>query len=259
MRAYWAILLAGFRRQATYRLAAATGLVTNAFFGVVRTAIFLALYRQRGQVAGMDLGDALTYVWVLESLFGVIWVAWFWETAESIRSGDFVVELLRPGDLYLRLLAFDLGRSVNLLAVRALPAITVAALLLPLRLPGSPAGLVLLALSLLLAAVVGFQLRLLFSMAAFWTPDYRSLWNLIFPVVWLLSGFMVPVEYFPTALRVLANASPLASLVMAPVRVASGRSVAGSLAAQLLWVAALWLAGRAVLAHANRRLVVHGG
>jgi ABC-2 type transport system permease protein len=133
------MLLAGFRRQATYRLAAATGLVTNAFFGVVRTAIFLALYRQRGQVAGMDLGDALTYVWVLESLFGVIWVAWFWETAESIRSGDFVVELLRPGDLYLRLLAFDLGRSVNLLAVRALPAITVAALLLPLRLLGSPA------------------------------------------------------------------------------------------------------------------------
>jgi ABC-type uncharacterized transport system permease subunit len=107
VRAYWAMLLAGFRRQATYRLAAATGLVTNAFFGVVRTAIFLALYRQRGQVAGMDLGDALTYVWVLESLFGVIWVAWFWETAESIRSGDFVVELLRPGDLPLRE-SFDL-------------------------------------------------------------------------------------------------------------------------------------------------------
>jgi ABC-2 type transport system permease protein len=81
------MLLAGFRRQAAYRLAAVTGLVTNAFFGAVRTAVFLALYRQRGQVAGMDLSDALTYVWVLEALFGVIWVAWFWETAESIRSG----------------------------------------------------------------------------------------------------------------------------------------------------------------------------
>jgi ABC-2 type transport system permease protein len=259
VRAYWAMLLAGFRRQATYRLAAATGLFTNAFFGLVRTAIFLALYRQRGQVGGMDLADALTYVWVLESVFGVIWVAWFWETAESIRSGDFVVELLRPGDLYLRLLAFDVGRSVNLLAVRAVPGITVAALLLPLRLPGSPAGLLLFALSLVLAAVVGFQLRLLFSTVAFWTPDYRSLWGLVFPVVWLVSGFMVPVEYFPAALRVVANASPLAALLMAPVRVASSRAVAVSLAGQLLWVAVLWLAGRLVLALANRRLVVHGG
>jgi len=43
------------------------------------------------------------------------------------------------------------------------------------------------------------------------------------------------------------------------VRVASGRAVAASLAGQLLWVAALWLMGRVVLAHANRRLVVHGG
>jgi ABC-2 type transport system permease protein len=257
--AYWAMLLAGFRRQAAYRLAAVTGLVTNAFFGAVRTAVFLALYRQRGQVAGMDLSDALTYVWVLEALFGVIWVAWFWETAESIRSGDFVVELLRPGDLYLRLLAFDLGRSVNLLVVRAAPAIAVAALLLPLRLPGSPAGLALFGTSLLLAAVVGFQLRLLFSAAAFWTADYRSLWGLVFPVVWLVSGFMVPVEYFPAALRLVADASPLTALVMAPVRVASGRAVAAALAGQLLWVAALWLAGRFMLAVANRRLVVHGG
>jgi hypothetical protein len=68
------------------------------FFGVVRTAIFLALYRQQEQVAGLDVRDALTYVWVLEGLFGVVWVAWFWELTEAIRSGEFVVELLRPGD-----------------------------------------------------------------------------------------------------------------------------------------------------------------
>jgi ABC-type uncharacterized transport system permease subunit len=42
------------------------------FFGVVRTAIFLALYRQQEQVAGLDVRDALTYVWVLEGLFGVV-------------------------------------------------------------------------------------------------------------------------------------------------------------------------------------------
>jgi ABC-2 type transport system permease protein len=170
-----------------------------------------------------------------------------------------VAELLRPGDPYLRLLAFDLGRTLSVLATRTVPTLTVAALLLPLRLPGSPAGLALFGTSLLLAAVVGFQLRLLFSAAAFWTADYRSLWGLVFPVVWLVSGFMVPVEYFPAALRLVADASPLTALVMAPVRVASGRAVAAALAGQLLWVAALWLAGRFMLAVANRRLVVHGG
>ena len=185
MRAYWAMLLAGFRRQATYRLAAVSGLATNAFFGVVRTAIFLALYRERARVGGLDVRDALTYVWVLEALFGVIFVTWIWETAESVRSGDFVVELLRPGDPYLRLLVFDLGRTLNLLAVRAVPALWAAALLLPLRLPGSAGGLALLAASGVLAAVVGFQLRFLFGAAAFWTSDYRAVWMLALPLIWL--------------------------------------------------------------------------
>ena len=55
MRAYLALFGAGFQRQNTYRLALVAGLTTNAFFGVVRTAIFFALYRERDQVAGLDV------------------------------------------------------------------------------------------------------------------------------------------------------------------------------------------------------------
>jgi ABC-2 type transport system permease protein len=95
-RSYLALLGAGFRRQTTYRLALAAGLATAAFFGVVRTAVFFALYRERDQVAGLDVADAVTYVWVLQGLFAVVWAPWFWEHAEAIRSGEFVVELLRP-------------------------------------------------------------------------------------------------------------------------------------------------------------------
>ena len=94
-------------RPPTYRLALAAGLATNAFFGVVRTAIAFALHRQRDQVAGLDVADALTYVWVPEGMFAVVWAPWCGELAEAIRSGGFVVELLRPGDPYLRLAAFD--------------------------------------------------------------------------------------------------------------------------------------------------------
>jgi ABC-2 type transport system permease protein len=106
--------------------------------------------------------------------------------------------------------------------------------------------------------VVSFQLRFLFSSAAFWTPDYRSLFLLVFPVLWLASGFVVPVDFFPGTLRALVDLSPLIPLLMAPVRVAIGAPGA-ALATQVAWVAALWLAGRLVLALASRRLVVHGG
>lgn len=133
-----------------------------------------------------------------------------------------------------------------------------AALLLPLRLPGTLGGLALLGASLVLAAVVSFQLRFLFGSAAFWTPDYRSLFMLLFPVLWLASGFVVPVDFFPGPLRALVDLSPLIPLLMAPVRVATG-AAGMALATQVAWVVALWLAGRLALALASRRLVVHGG
>jgi ABC-2 type transport system permease protein len=259
VRIYWVLLCAGFRRQAFYRLALLSGVVTNAFFGVIRTSVFSALYRNRPEVAGLVRGDLLTYTWLLEGMFGVIWASWVWEFAESVRSGDFAIELLRPSDPYLRLAAFDLGRSLNVMLTRLLPVLAVAAALLPLRLPGSPGGIAALAVSLVMAAVIAFQLRLLFGMAAFWTPDYKAGYSLIVPVLYLASGFVIPTDYFPAALRAVVEASPLFALMMAPVRVAIGQSVGAALASQLLWLGVLGAASRALLAFASRRLVVHGG
>lgn len=259
MRIYWVLLKAGCRRQAAYRLALLSGLLTHAFFGLVRTTVFLALYRDRGPVGGLAVGDALTYTWLLEAIFGVVWATWVWEFPESVRSGDFAVELLRPGDPYLRIAAFDLGRALNLLIARAVPVLGVAAVVLPLHLPTSPGGVLALALSVVLSAAIAFQIRFLFGMAAFWTPDYRAVYSLFSPLLYLSSGFVIPIDYFPAALRGLAQATPLYSLVMAPVRVAIGRSAGIALAGQALWLLVLATASRSMLALASRRLVVHGG
>ncbi|HEV2920933.1 MAG TPA: ABC transporter permease, partial [Actinomycetota bacterium] len=104
-----------------------------------------------------------------------------------------------------------------------------------------------------------FQLRFLFGSAAFWTPDYRSMFMLVFPMLWLVSGFVIPVDFFPGPLRALVDWSPLIPLLMAPVRVATGQAAGGAVAGQVAWVLVLWLVGRLVLAVASRRLVVHGG
>ncbi|HKE98912.1 MAG TPA: ABC-2 family transporter protein [Actinomycetes bacterium] len=259
MHSYLAVLAAGFRRQSTYRFALVGGLGTNVFWGVLRTVVFLALYRQRGPVAGLTVGQALTYVWVGQAMFGAIWVNWLQEFPRSVRSGEFAVELIRPGDPYLRLLAFDLGRNLNQMLVRSTLPLAVAALVLPLVLPTGPAGVLALVVSVLLAAVVGFQLRFLVLGSAFWTADYRFVLHLVFSGLWLASGFVIPTDYFPPALRAVVGATPLHAILMAPFQVAIGRSVAAQLALQAGWVLALAAAGRSLLALAARRLVVHGG
>jgi len=259
--AYLALFRAGCRRSQRYKLALVSGLLTNLFFGLVRTALFYALYREGADVAvrGLDLADALTYVWMVQAMFGVVWASWIWEFPEAVRSGDFVVELTRPGDPWLRQLAYELGRTLNQLLLRSTLPLLGAAALLPLALPTTPVGVLLVAVSMVLASVVAFEVRFLFGTVAFWSSDYRAVFNIVFPVLWLVSGFVIPIDYFPAALRALAEGSPLYAMLMAPVHVAVGQSVAGSLARQVAWVVALGAASRVALSLACRRLVVHGG
>jgi len=259
MAGYLGLFAAGFRRQSAYRWALASGMAANVFFGVFRTAAFLALYRQVERAGGLDVADALTYVWILQAVFGVAFAPWQMEFPESVRSGDFVVDLLRPGDPLARLAANDLGRSTFFLLARGVPQILVPGLFLDLRLPTAPPGIALLALSLFLAAAAAFEIRFLLSAPAFWTADYRGWMAMLFLALWLVGGFILPVEYFPGALRWIAENGPLAALLAVPVRVATGRDALAALALQLVWVAVLATACRAVMTGALRRLVAHGG
>ena len=259
MGGYGAVFWAGFRRQSRYRAALGVGIAANVFFGVLRTALFMALYRQRAVAGGLTLADALTYVWVIQTVFGVVFVGWNWEFADAVRSGNFVVDLVRPGDVLGRLLAVDLGRSFFVLLTRGLPQLVIAGQVLDLRLPSTGAGIGLLGVSLVLCAVVATEVRFLFGSLAFWTSDYRGWWTFLFSVFWVTGGFLVPVEFFPDTLRWIAEHSPLAALLAMPVRVATARGLAWPLAVQATWAAAGLLICRRVMARAERHLVAHGG
>ena len=62
MRLYYEVALRSYRRWTAYRAATVSGIITNSFFGCVRALIFVALYHARGEIAGYDLTDAVTFV-----------------------------------------------------------------------------------------------------------------------------------------------------------------------------------------------------
>ena len=78
-----------------------------------------------------------------------------------------------------------------------------------------------------------------------------------------LSGFLVPVAFFPGWLRAVAAASPFPAMVQLPVDVflghEDGGGIATVLATQVTWLVVLLGAGRVVGARALRKVVVQGG
>lgn len=250
----------GFRRWSAYRAAALAGAFTNSVFGLIRSAVLVAVVGTAGgALAGYDQVTAATYVWLGQALIAPVLLFGWTELAQRIRTGDIAVDLARPADPMLAYLAADLGRAAFALLPRGLPPLAVGALVTGLALPHSPAPYALGLASVALATGISFACRWLVNLSAFWLLDLRGPMTLYLMLSGVLSGLVVPVRWFPPALAAVAAATPFPSILQTPVDMLMGRSGAHALAVQAAWLAGLLAAGRAGFALGARRLVIQGG
>ncbi|MER7008042.1 ABC-2 family transporter protein [Dactylosporangium sp. NPDC000555] len=257
----WPTLFAlGFRRWSAYRTAALAGAFTNCVFGLIRSAVLIAVVGTAGgALAGYDRATAATYVWLGQALIGPVQLFGWNELAQRVRTGDIAIDLARPADPMLTYLAADLGRATFALLPRGLPPLVVGALVTGLALPHTPAPYALGLASVALATALSFACRWLVNLSAFWLLDLRGPMTLYLVVSGVLCGLVVPVHWFPGWLAAIAAATPFPSMMQAPTDVLMGRSGAQTLVVQALWLAGLLGLGRAGFALGTRRLVIQGG
>jgi len=253
-----------FRRYSTYRGATFAGAFTNTVFGFIQVYVLLAVFRQRHDVGGFDAVDVATFTFVTQGLLAVVATFGPLELADRITSGDVVSDLYRPLDLQSWWLAQDVGRAGFQLFFRGIPPFAVGALAFHLRLPADAGVWAAFTLSLGLAMVLGFAWRFAISLSAFWLLDARGLVQLTGLVFLFFSGFLLPLPFFPGALRALAHALPFAAVVELPVEVflskhRSGPDLLWVLVRQGAWVLVLVGIGRVAMARAWHRVVVQGG
>lgn len=259
-RLFYEVARRGFSRYATYRAATVAGLFTNTVFGFMRCYVLLAMFAARSDIGGFDRRDVVTYAWATQALIMTVFM-WGWaDVAMRIRDGAIVTDLHRPMDLQSYWLAEDLGRAAFHLLARGLPPVVVGAIAFGLRMPARPGTWLAVILSVFLAVVVSFGVRFLSNCAAFWMLDHRGATMITGIMANLLSGFIIPITFFPGWLATLARALPFASIVQIPIEVFLEKP--GSLSMiplQAMWAFVLFAAGRAAFAAGTRKLVIQGG
>ena len=263
MRLYWEVARRGFRRFSTYRGATFGGVFTNTVFGFLRAYVLVALFAAVGHVGGYDLSDALTYTFLVQGLIMPLYLWGYTEISDTVQTGQIATDLYRPLDYQLYWLSQDGGRAVYHAILRGIPPFVVAALAFHLRLPVHPYTWIAFALSVLLAVVVSFGMRFIANLSAFWLVDVRGV-NTLAAALWTsLSGFLVPIAFFPGTARTIIRALPFVALIEYPIDVflerVRGGDLLRTLAAQAAWAIVLLIAGRLVLSSGTRKLVVQGG
>ncbi|MFC5731276.1 MULTISPECIES: ABC transporter permease [Nocardioides] len=263
-RVYWRLLVAGFRRQSRYRLAALGGLVANSTFGLLKVVILFATVRAGGgAVEGYDVGLMSAYVWISQGLLGSVNLSGRSEMAERVKSGDVAVDFLRPVDVQGAAIATEVGRSLFNLLPRGLPAVLIGALVVGMAMPTHPAPYLLGAVSLLLGIVVAGATVYLIAALGFWLVDTRGLQIFYLAVSGFLAGLFVPIPLFPAWLEALAHATPFPAMLQYPVDVITARvdlaASLGLVGAQLAWLLVIGGLGQLLTRAGRRHLEVQGG
>jgi ABC-2 type transport system permease protein len=264
VRVFGVFFVVGFRRWSSYRLAALSGAFANTVFGLVRSAVIIAAITAHGGIlGGYDEITGVTYVWIGQALLGPIYFNTWTELSDRIRTGDVAVDLVRPFDLQIQLLASDLGRAAYQFLPRGLPPLIVGALVTGVALPSVPAPYLFGLVSSILAVAVSFAARWLVNLVAFWLLDLRGPMALYSVALNVLGGLVVPVHWFPSWLATLAACTPFPAMMQQPVDVlmgkVSGWAAVTTLAGQAAWFASLMIGGHLVYRLGARKLVVQGG
>ncbi|AKN68628.1 MULTISPECIES: ABC transporter permease [Streptomyces] len=262
-RLYAAVAAGGFRRYATYRAATAAGVFTNTVFGLILVYTYRALWDEKPHLGGYDQAQAVTYVWLGQAFLSTLAIGGGGvedELMERIRTGDVAIDLYRPVDLQLWWLAADLGRAFFQLLGRGLVPFLFGALCFPLHLPSDPRVWAAFLLSVLLAMLVGFGIRYLVALSAFWLLDGTGVVQMAWLLGFFCSGMLLPLNVFPGALGEVVRALPWSSLLQAPADLLLGHGEPlPTYLFQAAWAVVLLGAGRLVQSAATRRVVVQGG
>ncbi|HEU4424913.1 MAG TPA: ABC-2 family transporter protein [Pilimelia sp.] len=254
----------GFRRYATYRQATVASAATNTMFGFLRTYVLLAVTAGTGVAAGYSEPQLASFVWVGQGLIGVVGF-WGWtDLADRIRTGEVVVDLIRPIRPVTAYLMADLGRAGHGLLTRFVIPVAAGAIAFDLYVPRHPASYALFPVAVGLSVVVSFGCRFLVNTTGYWLLDIRGVLLLWAVISGVLSGLTFPVRFLPDWLAdLLWYATPFPSILQTPLDIAVERvpphAQLGLVAVQAAWAIGLLAACALVQHRAERRLVIQGG
>ncbi len=238
-RAYPALLRVGFAESVAYRaemlvwmLTTTMPLVSLALWSAVAAAAPVGRFTQ-ARFAAYFLGAL-----VVRQLTGS-WLVW--EMNQEIRTGTLSRRLLKPVHPLVTYSAENLS-ALPMRAALALP-LTLAALVFiePGGLPRAPLGIGVLLVSIFGAWLINFFAMAMIGTLAFFFESSTAVFEIWLCAFMLLSGYLVPLEIFPTWLRDVSAALPFRYTLAFPVELLTGmldrRGVLHDLAVQWAYVA----------------------
>jgi ABC-2 type transport system permease protein len=223
---------------------------------LVMLAVWLSI-AEKGPVGGYDRATFISYylaALVVRNMTGM----WFiWEMDSEMRMGALSFRLLKPMDPIVHYHAYACS-SKPLRVLILGPASFIALLFFPgLNWVVTPLNLLLFGISLAGSLLILFLMQYTIGLTGFWITRSLSINDAWFFTYSLASGYLIPLDLFPPAVRDLLWFLPLRYTMSFSVELLMGRLSLGAIlqgiAIQWMWVGAMFALNRWVWRRGLRR------
>jgi len=227
---------------------------------IVLPLIMLAAWlsiAKNGPVGGYDSTAFISYylaALVVRNLTGM----WFiWEMDSEMRLGALSFRLLKPMDPMIHFMALALS-SKPLRLILLIPGCITALIWIPgLNWAVDPLSLLLFVASMVGGWMILFLMQYTIGLSGFWITRTLGINDAWFFMYSLASGYLVPLDLFPAAVRQILMYLPFRYTMSFPLDIFLGRitrwETLQGIAIQWIWAAAIFVVCRWVWARGLRR------
>ena len=266
MKKYLSFFKIRFIANLQYRAAALAGISTQFAWGTLSIILFKAFYESSPENFPMGFSAFVSYIW-MQQAFLAFFAMWSFESdiTDSIVSGSIVYQMSKPINIYnlwfARSVALRLARGL----LRCFPVLIIASMLpQPYRLmmPDFFTFFVFIA-SMILGLCTAAAFTCLIYVLCFFTVSPKGLQIVFFSASEMLMGQIIPIPFFPEAIKKVLEFSPFTGIQNIPLRIfsydISPADAGRKIILQVFWLFVLFALGKIISKAAEKKLVVQGG
>lgn len=264
MKKYLIIIKNGLMMRMARRVNFIFTFIGNLFYVVLVYFLWKAIYgNTTTTLNGMTFNQAFIYIGVASTIFILFQTYPDWYLSFKIRSGDIVMDLLKPLDVQIQVWAYSMGGSLSKLITTTLPCLIVifgifrASLSFGLNIP-------FFIISVVIAASLSYVFDFIIGITSFYT---ESIWGISVTkeaLVLFLSGAIVPISFFPQNIQVVLRYLPFQAIYNIPLTILTSDTMGivhylSALLVQVGWLVVLVIISRLYYRKALGQLTINGG
>ncbi len=250
MKSYLAVLRGSYMVGLVYRFGFLFNIAGNIIYMSITYFLWRSIYQNRETLRGLTFNETYIYVALGSAVFILLKTYVDWQMSFDIREGMIATYLIKPIDLQLYILFTSLGFFLLSLSAITIPTLLLLVFVFHIEIP--------------LGIGLSFCFDYFIGLLGFYT---ESVWGLSITkeiIVTVLSGALIPLQFFPDVIQKILLWLPFQAIYYTPLTMVAKPNLGWGtflpmLGVQLFWVIALFTLTRLFYYQAVKVLRISGG